>query len=83
MLIKIRRGWEMPEREATPEHVYMNRREILKAAGLSLTAGPLAQAAVEGTSLYPAKLNPKFTKDQLGRPVTQNTSVRLPSGSKK
>ena len=33
MHIKRRREWEIPEREATPEHVFLNRRTILKAAG--------------------------------------------------
>ncbi len=28
-----RRGWEIPEREATPEAVFLNRRKFLKAAG--------------------------------------------------
>lgn len=35
MLIKIPKGWEIPEWEATPEHVYMNRRRFLKGLGLS------------------------------------------------
>ena len=67
MLIKIRKGWEMPEREATPEHIYFNRREILKAAGFSLLGESMASAA-ETHSLYPAKRNPKFTLD---RPITE------------
>ncbi len=29
-----RRGWEIPEREATPEDVYMNRRRFVKSAGI-------------------------------------------------
>lgn len=35
MLIRIRRGWEISERLATPEEVYVNRRKFLK--GLSAT----------------------------------------------
>ena len=27
-----RRGWEMPEHLATPEHVFLNRRDFLGAA---------------------------------------------------
>ncbi|MDA0748389.1 MAG: protein-methionine-sulfoxide reductase catalytic subunit MsrP [bacterium] len=30
-----KRGWEMPERNATSEDVYVNRRKFLKTAGLS------------------------------------------------
>ena len=29
MNILKRRSWEIPEREATPEHVFLNRRQIL------------------------------------------------------
>ena len=35
MLIKVKQGWEIPEREATPEDVYLNRREIVKALGVA------------------------------------------------
>lgn len=35
MLIKKRRGWEIPEREATPESAYLNRRELVAAGGLA------------------------------------------------
>jgi sulfoxide reductase catalytic subunit YedY len=34
MLIKIPRGWEIPESQATPEDVYLNRRKFLKAMGV-------------------------------------------------
>jgi sulfoxide reductase catalytic subunit YedY len=68
MLIKIPRGWEIPERQATPEDVYLNRRTLLKSMGF-LGLGGLMHEAVEGAtdSLYPAKRNPKYTLD---RPVT-------------
>ena len=37
MLIKRKRGWELPESAATPESVYLNRRQLMKgAAGGSL-----------------------------------------------
>lgn len=35
MLIRKRRGWEIPEREATPEDVYFNRREVLRGMGFA------------------------------------------------
>jgi len=35
MLIRKRRGWEIPERLATPEGVYLNRREILRSMGFA------------------------------------------------
>nr|CAK32603.1 putative Sulfite oxidase [uncultured organism] len=41
MNIKKKRGWELPESAATPQHVFVNRRHILKAIG----AGSLILAA--------------------------------------
>ena len=35
MLIRKRRGWEMPEHLATPEDVYLNRRKFLHAVGVT------------------------------------------------
>jgi sulfoxide reductase catalytic subunit YedY len=35
MLIRIPRGWEIPERLATPEDVYLNRRKFLQAVGIT------------------------------------------------
>jgi methionine sulfoxide reductase catalytic subunit len=77
MLIKHRRGWEIPERDATPEAAFLDRRNLLKGAaagGILASSGLLglrrAEAAGEpdpSLSLYPAKQNPAFTLD---RPVT-------------
>ncbi|MBV8819586.1 MAG: protein-methionine-sulfoxide reductase catalytic subunit MsrP [Acidobacteriaceae bacterium] len=66
MLIKILKGWEIPERQAIPEHLYYNRRDLLKAVGL-LGAGSLLRAGTEAKSPYPAKRNADFTLD---RPIT-------------
>ncbi len=71
MLIKIPRGWEVPEREAVPEGAYHNRRAILKAMGFVGLEALLAQAlpaADTKTGPYPAKLNPKY---ELDRPITE------------
>jgi len=32
--LKYLKKWEIPEREATPEHIYWNRRQFIKALGL-------------------------------------------------
>lgn len=40
MLIRKRRGWELPESAATPEHVYRERRALIKA----MAAGPILLA---------------------------------------
>ncbi|MBM3740062.1 MAG: protein-methionine-sulfoxide reductase catalytic subunit MsrP [Acidobacteria bacterium] len=68
MLIRIPKRWEMPEREAAPESAWMNRREILKSAGL-VGAGTLLGAEKDASaSLYPAKRNPAY---KLDRPITE------------
>jgi len=41
MLIKVKRGWELPEAAATPEHVFLNRRQFLMGAA----AGAIALGA--------------------------------------
>ena len=72
-----RRGWEIPERLATPEHLFFNRRALLAATGaaaLSLSLSPttaLAQRVADlpdpTKDLYPAKRNEKYALD---RPIT-------------
>ena len=44
MLIKKKRGWEIPESAATPESMFWNRREVLK--GLGAIGGAVAAGAV-------------------------------------
>jgi sulfoxide reductase catalytic subunit YedY len=73
MLIKRRRGWELPESMATPEHVFLSRRQFVAAAGfggIGLATGilPAKAEADPSASLYPAKLNPKFA--DAGRAIT-------------
>ncbi len=69
MLIKVKRGWEMPERLATPESVFLDRRALLGGtlglAAASLAGGPALAAvpgagtgAVKTADLYPARQNP-------------------------
>ncbi|AMJ60745.1 protein-methionine-sulfoxide reductase catalytic subunit MsrP [Bosea sp. PAMC 26642] len=73
MLIKRRAGWEMPESQATPESVFMNRRSFMGAgAGLVASAALPQIAAAQGADptldLYPAKKNAGYALD---RPVTE------------
>src|SRR5687768_7871946 len=74
MSIIRRRGWEMPESRATPEHLFFNRRAFLGAAAGAATIGisPSFAQRVGKTpdptiDLYPAKKNEKYTLD---RPIT-------------
>jgi sulfoxide reductase catalytic subunit YedY len=71
-----RRDWEMPERLATPESVFLGRRAFLAsaagAASLAMAPGlALAQRIADlpdpTASLYPIKRNESFTLD---RPIT-------------
>src|SRR5438270_650448 len=63
MLIKIPRGWEVPERNATPESAYLNRRHLLKAAGF-LGAQTLFAGSTGSKDPYPARRNPAFVLDR-------------------
>ena len=72
-----RRGWEIPERLATPEHLFLDRRAFLAATGAAaaLALAPelaLAQRIADlpdpTKDLYPVKRNEKYALD---RPVTE------------
>jgi methionine sulfoxide reductase catalytic subunit len=75
MHIMRRRGWELPEHLATPEHLFFDRRAFVLAAGATAAAfspaAAMAQRVVDlpdpTKDLYPAKRNEKFTLD---RPIT-------------
>ena len=70
-----RRGWEIPDRLATPEHLFLNRRALLAGSGAAaLSLAPklaLAQRISDlpdpTKDLYPVGRNEKYTLD---RPVT-------------
>ena len=72
MLIKRLAGWEMPQSQATPESVFLNRRQLMTAgagliAGAALPGIAAAQTPDPTADLYPAKRNAAYTLD---RPVT-------------
>jgi methionine sulfoxide reductase catalytic subunit len=76
MHIIRRRGWEIPERLATPEHLFFNRRAFLGAAAgaAALTLAPelaraqrISDAADPTADLYPVRRNDKYVLD---RPIT-------------
>jgi methionine sulfoxide reductase catalytic subunit len=70
-----RRGWEIPESCATPEHLFLNRRAFLAATGAAaISLSPelaLAQRVADlpdpTVNLYPVKRNEKYVLD---RPIT-------------
>jgi len=74
MLIKRKRGWEIPENRVTPEAVYLNRRQLMAAGGALIggaviSLGPEEAAAAEDPSskLYPVPTNEKYPA---GRAIT-------------
>ena len=63
MLIKHRKGWELPESLVTPEHMFLNRRKFMGAAAGAaaiLSVGPARAEDDPSAGLYPAKLNAKI-----------------------
>jgi sulfoxide reductase catalytic subunit YedY len=72
-----RRGWQIPDRFATPEHLAFSRRTVLTGAASTLALAPYAANAQRLTDvanlpdpsadLYPVKHNEKYALD---RPIT-------------
>jgi sulfoxide reductase catalytic subunit YedY len=67
MLIKIKRGWEIPEREATPEHIFHDRRRLAKL----IAAGPILAAAA------PLLARGAFAADEPAAAPMRNLRYRL------
>ena len=67
--LRIPKGWEIPEWEVTPEHVFLNRRKFLAAMGITAigATGILPRQLGAADPLYPAKRNPAY---KLDRPIT-------------
>jgi methionine sulfoxide reductase catalytic subunit len=78
MLIKIKRGWEIPESSATPESLFLNRRELLAGAGAALATSALvptaarAQTPDPSAKLYPA---PRSLRYRLDREITDEKAA--------
>ena len=69
-----RRGWEIPESQLTPEHLFINRRKFLAGGASALALAPCTAGAQRvadlpdpTAELYPAKRNDKYPLD---RPLT-------------
>ena len=61
MHVITRRGWELPEREATPEHLVLNRRAVL-AGGIGSILAPALPALAQGA--------PRNGRYEAGREIT-------------
>lgn len=69
MLIKVRKSWELPEKAATPEGAYLNRRQLMKgamgAAAIGAISPLVSQAyAQDGRAALSAPRNEAFTLDR-------------------
>jgi sulfoxide reductase catalytic subunit YedY len=75
MRVIHRRNWDLPEREATPEHLFLDRRQFMAATGAAALALVPRAADAQRVSdlpdpsakLYPVKRNETFVLD---RPIT-------------
>jgi len=86
MLIRIRKGWEIPESQATSETVFLNRRRLLKTAAagsVMLGAGGLL-AACDDEPAQAAGAAPEATSEAEGGdpstglyPVARNEAYTL------
>ena len=82
MLIRSRPSWAISEAEATPEDVYINRREWLRAAGfagLGLTnaasfIGGFASTVLAEIGGYPAVRNNAYALDRELTPEKEATT---------
>jgi sulfoxide reductase catalytic subunit YedY len=66
MLIRTKPGWEIPEREATPESAYLNRRTLIKGMAGAAAVAPFAGPAFAQASRAPltAERNALYTIDR-------------------
>src|SRR5438105_7392511 len=76
MLIRRLRGWEIAEAAATPEEVFLNRRQLLRGVALGVAAlaasscgagsrpSPAPTEADPSASLYPAARNSRYMLDR-------------------
>ncbi len=83
MLIKSIRPWDLREAAATPEHVFMNRRQFIAsasaAAAIGAIGGPFAAGEARAETdpsfgLYPAKRNEAYTIEREITPELINAS---------
>jgi len=71
MFVHLKKGWELPDSAATPEHAFLNRRALLGGVGAlaALPSALQAQEADPSAALYPARRNERFELGQ-GREIT-------------
>jgi len=72
--LRIRKGWEIPERLATPEVAYLNRRNFLSMIGLTALSyvGLERSSAAQVNGPFPGTRNHRYTVD---RPLTDELAA--------
>ncbi|CAH1665305.1 MAG: protein-methionine-sulfoxide reductase catalytic subunit MsrP [Chelatococcus sp.] len=72
MFVRAKRGWDIPEREAVEEAIFLNRRAFMAGGtAMALAAGGQALAA---DSPYPAARNDRYKLAQPVTPESDNTN---------
>ncbi len=85
MLVRSKRGWEMAERDATPESVFHDRRRLVTAIAAGPILAPMALRALSATAeaaapadpsagLYPATRNMRYKLDRAVTPAKDSTT---------
>jgi sulfoxide reductase catalytic subunit YedY len=81
VLIKSIRPWDLPGSLATPEHVFLNRRQFIAASGVTAAIGlagmggfgrAVAEEADLTADLYPATRNDMYKLDRMLTPEEVN-----------
>ena len=75
MLTRVKKGWELPERAATPEDIFRQRRSLIKAAATSpiLLAAPTLLTACDGDSQAMAESGSEASE----KAMAEDPSARL------
>jgi sulfoxide reductase catalytic subunit YedY len=75
MLIKRRRGWEIPDREVTPEAQVLRRRDAMAGAiALSVAMPAIIAPVAARADTTPVPRNPKYTVDRALTPEKDATT---------
>ena len=80
MPVHKKKDWSLPEKKATDESVYLNRRRILTAVGLggAILAAPFAYRAMDGLLPAPKPIAPPEPDPSAGLyPVERNPAYSL------
>ena len=80
MPIKLRKSWTLPELDITPEHIFMNRRQWLQAAGITgaglaaMSVGGMINPVQAAIGVYPAPRNEAYIGGRALTPENEATT---------